>query len=57
MSIQNLSSDVAMHHMLTALRSRLYVDSLYLQLTASLDKLKERVSKYTLLEELREFCN
>jgi len=39
MNIQNLSPDVAMHHMLTALRPGPFVDSLCMQPTTSLDEL------------------
>jgi len=57
MSIQNLSPDVAMHHMLTALRPRPFADNLCMQPADSLNELRKRVTKYMQLEELREFCN
>jgi len=57
MSIQNLSPDVAMHHMLMALHSGLFADSLCMQPTASLEELRNRAAKYMQLEELREFRN
>jgi len=46
-----------MHHMLTALRPELFVDSLCMQPADSLHKLRERAAKYMKLEELREFHN
>jgi len=57
MSIQNLSLDVAMHHMLMALRSEPFADNLCMQPIASLDELRRRVVKFMQLEELREFRN
>ncbi|XP_068503650.1 uncharacterized protein [Phaseolus vulgaris] len=57
MSIRNLSPDVAMHHMLTALRLGPFVDNLCMQPTVSLDELRKRVVKYMQLEELREIRN
>lgn len=51
MSIRN------MHHMLTALRSRVFVDNLCMHLAASLDELKRRAAKFMQLEEVREFHN
>ncbi|XP_068504166.1 uncharacterized protein [Phaseolus vulgaris] len=57
MSIRNLSPDVAMHHMLTALRPRPFADNLCMQPADSLDELRKRAAKYMQLEELREFRN
>ncbi|XP_068476914.1 uncharacterized protein [Phaseolus vulgaris] len=57
MSIQNLSSDVAMHHMLTTLRPGPFADNLCMQPADSLDELRKRVAKYMQLEEIREFRN
>jgi len=57
MNILNLSLDVAMHHMLTALRPRPFADSLCMQPTGSLNELRKRATKYMQLEELMEFCN
>jgi len=57
MSIQNLSPDVAIHHMLTALRPGLFADNLSMQSTTSLDELRKRAAKFMQLEELKEFCN
>jgi len=56
-SIRNLSPEVAMHHMLTALRPGPFADSLCMQPTTSLDDLRHRASKFMQLEELREFRN
>jgi len=57
MSIRNLSSDVAMHHMLTALSPGPFADNLCMQPADSLDELRKRAAKYMQLEELREFHN
>jgi len=57
MSICNLSPEVAMHHMLTALRLSLFADSLCMQPATSLDDLRRRAAKFMQLEELREFRN
>ena len=46
MSIRNLSSDVAMHHMLTALRPGPFADNLCMQPTNNLDELRKRTAKY-----------
>ena len=46
MSIQNLSPNVAMHHMLIALRLGPFADNLCMQQTVSLDELWKRVSVY-----------
>jgi len=57
MSIQNLSPNVVMHHMLTLLRSGQFADNLCMQSAASLDKLRKIATKFMQLEELREFRN
>jgi len=57
MSIRNLTPDVAMHHMMTALCPGLFAYNLCMQPTDSLDELRKRAAKYMQLEELREFCN
>jgi len=46
MSIRNLIPEVAMHHMLTALRPRPFADSLCMQLASSLDELRRRAAKF-----------
>jgi len=51
-SIRNLSLDVAMHHMLMALRPEPFADNLCMQPADSLDKLRKRAAKYMQLEEL-----
>jgi len=56
-SIRNLSPEVAMHHMLTALRPGQFADSLCMQPATILDDLKCRAAKFMQLEELREFRN
>ena len=57
MSIHNLSPEVAMHHMLTALRPGPFADSLCMQPATNLDELRRRAAKFMQLEELREFRN
>jgi len=57
MVIRNLSPEVAMHHMMTALRPGPFVDSLCMQPAASLDELRRRTTMFIQLEELREFRN
>ena len=57
MSIRNLSPEVAMHHMLTVLRPGPFADSLCMQPTKSLDKLRRRAAKSMQLEELCQFKN
>jgi len=57
MSIRSLSLDVAMHHMLTALRPGPFADNLCMQPATCLDELRKRVAKFMQLEELREFRN
>jgi len=56
-SIWNLSLDVAMHHMLMALRLRPLVDNPCMQPAANLEELRRRAAKFMQLEELREFRN
>jgi len=57
MSIRNLSPNVAMHHMLTALCPGPFADNLCMHPADSLDELRKRAAKYMQLEELREFRN
>jgi len=57
MTIRNLSSDVAMHHMLMTFRPGPFADNLCMQPADSLDELRKRVAKYMQLEELQEFRN
>jgi len=53
MSIRNLSPEVAMHHMLTALRPDPFADSQCMQPATNLDDLRRRAAKFMQLEELR----
>ncbi|XP_068477276.1 uncharacterized protein [Phaseolus vulgaris] len=57
MSIRNLSPNVVMHHMLTALCQGPFADNLCMQPATSLDELRKRTAKFMQLEELREFRN
>jgi len=52
LSIRNLISEVAMHHMVTALRLGPFVNSLCKRPAANLDELRERATKFMQLEEL-----
>ena len=55
LNIRNLCPEVAMHHMVTTLKPGPFSDSLCMQLTANLDELTHRATKFMQLEELREF--
>jgi len=55
LNIHNLSLKVALHHMITALRSGPFADSLYKKLIDDLDELRCRVAKFMQLMELCEF--
>ena len=57
LDIQNLSPEVAMHHMVTALKPGPFSDSLCMQPATTLDELRQRATKYIQLEELKEFQN
>lgn len=54
-SIRNLSSEIIMHHMVTSLRPRPFVDSLCKQPVTNLDELRQRATKFMQLEELKRF--
>jgi len=53
--IKNLDPNVALHHLITALRPRPFTDSLCKKLALDLDELRARAAKFMQLEELREF--
>jgi len=55
LDIRNLSPEVAMHHMVTALKPGSFSDNLCMQPATTLDELRQRATKYMRLEELREF--
>ena len=57
LDIRILSPEVATHHMVTALKSRPFSDSLCMQPTTTLDELRQKATKYMQLEELKEFRN
>ncbi|XP_068492311.1 uncharacterized protein [Phaseolus vulgaris] len=57
LDIRNLSPEVAMQHMVTALKPGPFFDSLCMQLTTTMDELRQRATKYMQLEELKEFLN
>jgi len=57
LQIRDLNLEVALHHMLTALRLGPFADSLCKKPAIGLDELRRRAAKFVLLEELREFRN
>ena len=57
MSIRNLSPNVAMHHMLTTLRSGSFSHNLCMQPTTSLDELRRKSAKFMQLKQLRKLRN
>ncbi|XP_068466727.1 uncharacterized protein [Phaseolus vulgaris] len=57
LSIRNLSPEVSMHHMITALRPGPFADSLCKKPAVSLDELRRRAAKFMQMEELRDFKN
>ena len=56
LNIRNLSPELAMHHMVTALNPGPFSDSLCMKPVMNLDELRQRATKFMQLEELREFC-
>jgi len=54
---KNLDPNVALHHLITALRLGPFADSLCKKPTLNLDELRCRAAKFMQLEELREFRN
>ena len=57
LGIRNLSPEVTMHHMITALKPGPFADSLCKKPATNLDELRQRASKFMQMEELREFQN
>jgi len=55
--IQNLNHDVALHHLVTTMPPRPFVNNLCKKPTLNLDELRYRATKFMQLEELREFHN
>jgi len=55
LQIRNLNSEVALHHMVTALRPGPFVDSLCKKPALDMNKTRVRATKFMLLEELRDF--
>jgi len=56
-SIQNLSQDVAIHHMIMSLLSGPFADNLCMQPAANLEEIGRRVAKFMQLKKLKEFRN
>jgi len=57
LNILNWSSYMAMYHIVTALRSVPFADSLCMEPATNFDELRQRTAKLMQLEELREFRN
>jgi len=57
LNISNLNPEVAMHHLITALRLGPFVDNLCKKPVANLDELRMRATKFMQMEELKEFRN
>ena len=55
LQIRNLNSEVALHHMVTALRPGPFADSLCKKLTLNMNEMRVRTTKFMRLEELRDF--
>jgi len=55
--IHDLNPKVALHHMVTVVRLRPFVDNLCKKPASDLDELRRRAAKFMQLEELREFQN
>ena len=57
MNIRNLNPDVAMHHLVTALRSGLFADSLCKKLAKNLDERRQHATNIMQLEGLCDYRN
>jgi len=57
LNISNLNLEVAMHHLITALKPGPFVDSLCKKPVSNLDELRTRAIKFMQMEELKEFCS
>jgi len=55
LNISNLNPEVAMHHLVTALKPGSFVDSLCKKPVSNLDELRTKATKFMQMEELKEF--
>jgi len=55
LNISNLNPEVAMHHLVTALKPGPFVDSLCKKPVSNLDELRTKATKFMQMEELKEF--
>jgi len=55
LNISNINPEVAMHHLVTALKLGPFVDSLCKKPVSNLDELRTRATKFMQMEELKEF--
>jgi len=55
LQIQNLNSEVALHHMVTALRPGPFADSLCKKPTLNMNEMRIRAAKFMRLKKLRDF--
>ena len=57
LNISNLNPEVAMHHLITALKHGPFIDSVCKKPVNNLDELRTRATKFMQMEELKEFRN
>jgi len=55
LKIRNLNPEVILHYMIRALRLGPFTDDLYMTSAPSMDDLRQRVTKFMRLNEMREY--